>query len=156
MVSRRVFCRFTGSIHFVDIAPRAGINAQINNGNSKRLWIPEANGTGAAWLDYDNDGLIDLLIVNGGDMDLFRKAMNGETPPHRKGGVYLYRNLGEGRFEDVTEKAGLSNPWWGTGANAVDYNNDGYTDILITTIGRDLLYKNNGNGTFTEVERTPN
>jgi len=67
------------------------------------------------------------------------------------GGVYLFHNLGNGRFEDVTERAGLANPYWGTGANAADYNNDGFTDILITTIGVDLLYRNNGNGTFSEV-----
>lgn len=138
-------------IHFRDIAAAAGITAQIRNGDPARLWIPEANGTGAAWLDYDNDGLLDLLIVSGGDMDLFRSAARGETPPPRKGGVYLYRNLGSGKFLEVTERVGLSNPWWGTGANAADFNNDGYPDILITTIGRDLLFRNNRDGTFTEV-----
>src|SRR6185437_14270560 len=109
------------------------------------------NGSGAAWLDYDNDGWMDLLIVNGGNMQQLRKTIAGQKLEPAAGGVYLFHNLGNGRFEDVTQKAGLTNPYWGTGANAADYNNDGFTDILITTIGVDLLYRNNGNGTFSEV-----
>ncbi len=120
-------------------------------GGPEKRWIPEANGSGAAWLDYDNDGRMDLLIVNGGAMAQLREVVAGGKPAPAAGGVYLYHNLGNGHFEDVTAKAGLANPYWGTGANAADYNNDGNTDILITTIGRDLLFKNNGNGTFTEV-----
>ena len=141
-------------IHFREVASAGGVAARIHNGDPARHWIPEANGNGAAWLDYDNDGWMDLLIVNGADMDTFRMIVAGRTPLARNGGVYLYHNLGNGRFEDVTAKAGLANPYWGTGANAADYNNDGYTDILITTIGRDLLYRNNGDGTFTEVSNT--
>jgi len=138
-------------IHFREVASSRGVVARLRCGDPARHWIPEANGTGAAWLDYDNDGWMDLLIVNGANMEVLRKIVAGQTPPARPGGVYLYHNLGNGRFEDVTAKAGLSNPYWGTGVNAADYNNDGYTDILITTIGVDLLYKNNGDGTFTEV-----
>lgn len=139
------------AIHFTDVAAEAGIQASMRCGGPQKRWIPEANGSGAAWLDYNNDGLMDLLIVNGSGMDELRKIVAGEKPAPAPHGVYLFKNLGNGHFEDVTEKAGLSNAYWGTGANAADYNNDGYTDILITTIGRDLLYKNNGNGTFTEV-----
>jgi hypothetical protein len=138
-------------IRFVDVAKTAGIVAEMRCGGPEKRWIPEANGSGAAWLDYDNDGLMDLLIVNGSSMDRLRKTIAGETPASSQGGVFLFRNLGKGRFEDVTAKAGLSNAYWGTGANAADYNNDGFTDILITTIGRDLLYRNNGDGTFTET-----
>jgi hypothetical protein len=137
-------------IHFVDVARQAGVVAEMRSGDPAHHWIPEANGTGVAWLDYDGDGWFDLLLVGGADMDVFRAVKRGETPPPRTGGVYLYRNLGNGKFEDVTERAGLTNPYWGTGANAIDYDNDGHTDILITTIGRDLLFHNNGNGTFTE------
>ncbi|MBV9767229.1 MAG: CRTAC1 family protein [Acidobacteriaceae bacterium] len=140
-------------LQFEEIAAKAGIHAEMRCGGPEKRWIPEANGSGAAWLDYDNDGLMDLLIVNGSSMDELRKIVAGETLASAPHGVYLFRNLGDGRFEDVTEKAGLSNAYWATGANAADYNNDGYTDILITTIGRDLLYKNNGNGTFTEVAK---
>jgi enediyne biosynthesis protein E4 len=139
------------SIRFTDIAVNAGIRAEMRCGSPEKRWIPEANGSGAAWLDYDNDGLMDLLMVNGSTMDQLRHIVLGDPPAPQKGGVYLFHNLGNGRFEDVTERAGLSNSYWGTGANAADYNNDGFTDILITTIGRDLLYRNNGNGTFTEV-----
>jgi hypothetical protein len=138
-------------IEFAEVAEKAGIRAEMRCGGPEKRWIPEANGSGAAWLDYDNDGLMDLLIVNGSTMDRLRSVIADETPTPVKNGVYLFHNLGNGKFEDVTEKAGLMNPYWGTGANTADYNNDGFTDILITTIGVDLLYKNNGNGTFTEV-----
>ena len=140
-----------GTIQFTDIAPTAGIHADIRCGDPAKKWITEANGSGVAWLDYDNDGLMDLLIINGSNMDELRKVVAGATPAPSSTGVYLFRNLGHGKFEDVTQRAGLTNAYWGTGANAADYNNDGFTDILITNIGRDLLYKNNGNGTFTEV-----
>jgi hypothetical protein len=141
----------TASIDFSEVASTAGIHAQMRCGGSEKRWIPEANGSGAAWLDYDNDGRMDLLIVNGTGMDELRHIVAGERPAPARNGVYLFRNLGNGKFEDVTERAGLANAYWGTGANAADYNNDGYTDILITTIGVDLLYKNNGDGTFTEA-----
>jgi hypothetical protein len=141
----------TKLIDFQNIAAEAGIRAKIRSGSPDKRWIPEANGSGAAWLDYNNDGLMDLVIVNGSTMEELRKVVAGQRLPHSPGGVYLFKNLGNGHFEDVTQSAGLVNPYWGTGVNAVDYNNDGYTDILITTIGVDLLYKNNGDGTFTEV-----
>jgi len=138
-------------IQFTEVAANSGLNAEMRCGGQEKRWIPEANGSGAAWLDYDNDGLMDLLIVNGSSMDELRRIVAGQAPSPAKHGVYLFHNLGNGKFEDVTERAGLANAYWGTGANAADYNNDGFTDILITTIGVDLLYKNNGNGTFTEV-----
>jgi enediyne biosynthesis protein E4 len=138
---------------FTDIANQAGIHAQMRCGGLEKRWIPEANGSGAAWLDYDNDGLPDLLIVNGGSMSQLRQILAGKTPAVAPGSVYLFHNLGNGRFEDVTKKAGLSDPYWGTGANAADFDNDGFTDILITNIGVDLLYRNNGDGTFTEMGR---
>jgi len=138
-------------IQFRDITAESGITARMRCGGPGKKWIPEANGSGAAWLDYDNHGLQDLLIVNGSTMDDLRRIVGGQVPPARPGSVYFYKNLGNGRFEDVTSRAGLSNPYWGTGANAADFDNDGFTDILITSIGRDLLYKNNGDGTFTEI-----
>ncbi|HZU24892.1 MAG TPA: CRTAC1 family protein [Bryobacteraceae bacterium] len=138
---------------FTDVAAAAGLHAEMRCGGPEKRWIPEANGSGVAWLDYDNDGLMDLLIVNGGTMDRLRAVLSGMKPAPVAGGVYLYRNLGNGSFEDVTAKAGLANPYWGTGANAADYDNDGFSDILITTIGRDLLYRNNGDGTFTDVSQ---
>ncbi|MBV9265456.1 MAG: CRTAC1 family protein [Acidobacteriaceae bacterium] len=143
-----------GPIQFLDVAEKAGINAEMRCGGPEKRWIPEANGSGAAWLDYDNDGLLDLLIVNGSEMDELRQIIAGNVPTQSRQGVYLFRNLGNGHFEDVTKKAGLLSAYWSTGANVADYNNDGFADILITTIGHDLLYKNNGNGTFSEVGKT--
>jgi enediyne biosynthesis protein E4 len=138
-------------IRFTERAAATGIRAVMRCGGPEKRWIPEANGSGAAWVDYDNDGLPDLLIVNGSTMEQLRRVVGGQAPAPAKNGVYLFHNLGNGKFEDVTERAGLSNLYWGTGANTADYNNDGFADILITTIGVDLLYKNNGDGTFTEV-----
>lgn len=146
------FVAATGkTLTFSEVAIQAGIHADMRCGGPEKRWIPEANGSGVAWLDYDNDGLLDLLIVNGGSMPQLRETLAGNRLKPEPGSVYLFHNLGNGRFEDVTEKAGLSDPYWGTGANAADFNNDGFTDILITNIGVDLLYRNNGNGTFTEV-----
>ena len=138
-------------ISLQDVAAASGIRASLRCGGPDKPWIPEANGSGAAWLDYDNDGWMDLLIVNGSSMEELRKIVSGSAPQPQKEGVYLYRNLGNGHFQDVTTKAGLFNPYWGTGANAADYDNDGFVDILITTIGVDLLFRNNHNGTFSEV-----
>jgi hypothetical protein len=140
-----------GQIDLKDVAAASGITASLRCGGADKQWIPEANGSGAAWLDYDNDGWMDLLIVNGSSMEELRKTVSGLTPQPQNEGVYLYRNLGNGHFQDVTAKSGLINPYWGTGANAADYDNDGFVDILITTIGVDLLYRNNHNGTFSEV-----
>jgi hypothetical protein len=138
-------------IQFVDVASEAGIQPTIHNGGPEKRWIPEANGTGAAWLDYDNDGRMDLLIVNGSSLEQLQRIVTGQSTEPQSDGLFLYRNLGNSRFRDVTSEARLANSYWGTGANAADFDNDGFTDILITNIGRDLLYRNNGNGTFSEV-----
>lgn len=138
-------------IRFENFAAKAGIHATLQHGGPEKKWIPEANGSGCAALDFDNDGLLDLLIVNGTTMEKLRETVAGHIPSNANSGVFLYHNLGEGRFEDVTMKAGLSSPYWATGANAADFDNDGNIDILITTIGIDLLFRNTGKGTFREV-----
>ena len=140
-----------GTLQFSDVAVEAGVRANMRCGGPEKRWIPEANGSGAAWLDYDNDGLLDLLVVNGGTMEQLRGIVGNVPVSPLKNSVYLFHNLGNGKFEDVTERAGLSDAYWGTGANSADFNNDGFADIVITNIGVDLLYKNNGNGTFSEV-----
>src|SRR5262245_25190895 len=118
-------------IRFQDVAASSGITASLRCGAPDKPWIPEANGSGTAWLDYDNDGWMDLLIVNGSNIEELRKILAGLAPRPLNQGVYLYRNLDGRHFQDVTSKAGLFNPYWGTGANAADYDNDGFTDILI-------------------------
>jgi hypothetical protein len=140
-------------ICFEDTAVVAGLSAQMVCGTPEKKWIMEANGSGCAWLDYDNDGLMDLLVVNGSTLEHLHDVVSGGPVRDPGTGVFLYRNLGSGRFQDVTRNSGLANPYWGTGANAADFNNDGYADILITTIGVDLLYRNNHDGTFSETGR---
>jgi len=139
------------TIRFEDVAAQHGIHAQMRCGGLEKQWIPEANGSGAAWLDYDRDGRMDLLIVNGSTMTDLREILAGRIPPLRAGSVYLYHNRPDGSFEDVTARAGLSDSYWGTGVAVGDFNNDGFPDVLITNIGLDLLFRNNGDGTFTEI-----
>ncbi|MFN8006673.1 MAG: CRTAC1 family protein [Terriglobia bacterium] len=138
-------------ISLQDVGEAAGILAKMRCGAPDKPWIMDANGSGAAWLDYDNDGWMDLLIVNGSNLAELRKILSGSPPQPQNEGVYLYHNLGNGHFQDVTDKSGLFNPYWGTGANASDFDNDGFTDILITAIGVDLLFRNNHDGTFSEI-----
>ena len=140
----------SGAVRFIDIAKEAGLSAEMVCGEPEKRWIPEANGSGVAALDYDNDGLLDILIVNGSTVPRLIQILEG-TIPAAASGLYLFHNLGKGQFQDVTAKAKLSNPYWGTGANATDFNNDGFVDILVTNIGIDLLFRNNGDGTFTET-----
>ena len=141
----------TASIRLVNVAPQTGIDARISHGGPAKNWIAEANGSGVAVLDYDNDGWMDVLIVNGAAMEDLRRIMAGEAVSSPGPRIHLYRNRGDGKWEDVTNLAGLACPYWGTGANAADYDNDGDVDIFITTIGVDLLYRNDGGGRFTEI-----
>lgn len=138
-------------LRLVNVAHEVGLNPQISHGGPSKRWIAEANGSGVAVLDYDEDGWMDVLVVNGSTMGSLREITAGRTPSDSGRGVFLFRNLEGHRFEDVTRKSGLTCPYWGTGANAADYDNDGDVDVLITTIGRDLLYRNNGDGRFAEA-----
>jgi enediyne biosynthesis protein E4 len=141
------------SFHLIERASDAGLSVSVECGGPEKNWIMEANGAGVAVLDYDRDGFMDLLVVNGSSVNQLAKLLATGSPEPRDNGVHLYRNTRAGHFEDVTAKSKLSNPYWGTGANAADFDNDGYPDVLITTIGRDLLYRNQGNGTFIEISR---
>lgn len=100
-------------LRFVNIASKAGIHMQMTHGGSAKDWIAEANGSGVAALDYDRDGNLDVVIVNGSTMERLRRIVKGK-PLATQEGVRLYRNRGAGRFEDVTQEAGISNPYWGT------------------------------------------
>jgi hypothetical protein len=106
-------------------------------------YLPETMGPGCAFLDYDNDGWMDIYLVNGGSCDFYK--------PSKPIGNVLYKNNRDGTFTDVTQKAGVAGGGFGMGAAVGDYNNDGYPDIFVTAYGRCTLYRNNGNGTFTDV-----
>ena len=132
-------------IQFRDITAQAGIHFIHNNGGFGKKWLPETMGPGCAFIDYDNDGYPDILIVNGEDWPGHQRAVST---------LKLYHNNRDGTFTDVTRKAGLSVPMFGLGLAIGDYDNDGYDDVFISALGQSRLFHNNGNGTFTDVTKT--
>jgi hypothetical protein len=129
---------------FTDVTSQAGIQWRHFSGESEEKYLIEAMGGGAAFLDFDKDGLEDLFFLTGGETPKSKSA----TPPRNA----LYRNLGGGKFEDVTEKSGLARvPFYGMGVAAGDFDNDGYPDIFITGYPACALLHNNRNGTFTDI-----
>jgi enediyne biosynthesis protein E4 len=135
----------SGPVVFQDIAEKAGLsNWQHVMGTPEKQFIIETVGSGVALLDYDNDGWLDIYLVNGSTYD----AENGKTtPPH----AALFRNDHDGTFTDVAAKAGVSNDRWGFGVAVGDYDNDGWPDLYVTNFGKNRLYHNNHDGTFTDV-----
>ena len=132
------------TVDFRDIAVQAGLTAvNVSGGADKKSYILETTGNGVAIFDYDNDGLMDIFLVNGTTLD--GKGRGEKSTSH------LYHNLGKLHFEDVTEKAGLGKIGWGQGVCAADYDNDGYSDLFVTYYGHSVLYHNQGNGTFKDV-----
>jgi hypothetical protein len=113
------------------------------NGRSPEYYLPETTGAGCAFLDYDNDGWMDIYLVNSGSCDFLTP-----NPPLRNA---LYRNNRDGTFTDVTEKTGVAGGGYGMGAAVGDYNGDGWPDLYVTQYGRSILYRNNKDGTFTDV-----
>jgi len=131
-------CRLT------DVAATAGLTSPvIYGGVDQWAYIVEATGCGIAFLDYDNDGWLDIFVLSG---TRWEGAPAGTTNR-------LYRNNRDGTFTDVTAKAGLLRSGWASGVTVADYNNDGFEDIFITYWGHNVLYRNNGDGTFTDVTR---
>ncbi|HEV2914813.1 MAG TPA: CRTAC1 family protein [Pyrinomonadaceae bacterium] len=131
-------------VTFVNVAGKAGITTKTVYGDEHRnRYLLETTGSGAAFIDYDNDGWEDIFLVNGTRLDGFK---GGPEPTNR-----LYRNNGDGTFKDVTTAAGLVRSGWGQSVCIGDYDSDGYTDIFISGYGKNALYRNNGNGTFVEV-----
>jgi hypothetical protein len=129
---------------FEEIPPSvSGIHWTHNAARSSQKYLPEATGPGCAFLDYDNDGWLDIYLVNSGRCDFFTP-----TVPLRNA---LYRNNRDGTFTDVTEKAGVGGGGFGMGVAVGDYDNDGFPDMYVTHYGRSVLYRNNGNGTFSDV-----
>jgi hypothetical protein len=133
----------SAQVTFKDITRQAGINFTHNNGAAGKKWLPETMGPGCAFIDYDNDGYPDILLVNGKDW----------TSPGKPSTLKLYHNNRNGTFTDVTVKAGLALSLYGLGVAVGDYDNDGFDDIFISALGQSHLFHNNGNGTFTDVTR---
>lgn len=132
-------------VKFTNIAREAGITAKtIYGGEKKNKFQLENTGSGVAFFDYDNDGWLDIFVVNGTRLEM--ADLNGETPTN-----HLYRNNGDGTFADVTAKAGLTRTGWGQGVCTGDFDNDGFEDLFVTYWGQNVLYRNNGKGTFTDV-----
>ena len=124
-------------------AKQSGITWVHNNAHSSERHLPETVGAGCAFFDFDNDGWMDIYLVNSGPSDFFKP-----TTPLRNA---LYRNNHDGTFTDVTDKAGVAGGTFGMGVAAADYDGDGWVDLYVTSYGRNLLYRNNGNATFTDV-----
>ncbi len=124
-------------------AASSGITWVHTAGKSAEKYLPETTGAGCAFLDYDNDGWMDIYLVNSGRCDFYEP-----TQPLRNA---LYRNNRDGTFTDVTEKAGVAAGGYGQGVAVGDYNSDGFPDLYVTQYGKSILYRNNGDGTFTDV-----
>jgi len=131
-------------VSFVDVARQAGLHAKtIFGGVKKNKYLLETTGCGVAFYDYDNDGWLDIFLVNGWRLEGFPR---GQEPT-----CHLFKNNRDGTFTDVTLKAGLAHTGWGQGVCIGDYDNDGYEDLFISYFGKNALFHNNGNGTFTDV-----
>jgi hypothetical protein len=139
---------------FEDVAKQSGIDFWQFSGATGDFYLPEMVGSGGALIDYDNDGDLDVYLVQGAPADPQGKA-TVPLPPGWKPGNRLFRNnlkeTGKLSFTDVTESAGVGRADKGIGVAAGDYDNDGYTDLYVTNDGHNILYHNNGNGTFTDV-----
>ncbi|MBV9929273.1 MAG: CRTAC1 family protein [Acidobacteria bacterium] len=129
---------------FAEVEPgKSRITWTHDNARSEAHHLPETCGGGGLFFDYDNDGWLDVYLVNSGPSDFFTP----KTPLRNA----LYRNNHDGTFTDVTDKAGVAGGTFGMGAAAADYDGDGWQDLYVTAYGRNILYRNNGNGTFTDV-----
>jgi hypothetical protein len=133
------------AVRFTDITATAGIHFRHTSGRSGRFYLPETLGAGCAFLDYNNDGRLDLFFVNSSRLPGF----TGVGPFYPA----LYRDDGGGRFTDVTRQAGLAVECYGLGVAIADYDGDGFPDLYLTAMGPSHLYHNNGDGTFTDVTR---
>lgn len=129
-------------VHFTDITEPAGINFKHVSSPEKK-YIVESMSGGVALFDYDNDGYLDIYLVNSLTVDMVKSKQKTRSA--------LYHNNGDGTFTDVTDKAGVGDIGWGMGVAIGDYNNDGWDDIYVTCLGANHLLKNNGNGTFKDV-----
>lgn len=136
---------FVPPITFVDAYREAGLDFEHHAGSPEKDFLIETVGSGVALFDYDNDGMIDIFLVDGSTVEGL------VSPATQKGGSRLFRNLGNLRFKDVTAQSRTANRGWGMGAAAADFDNDGWTDLYVTNYGSNVLFHNNGNGTFSDV-----
>ncbi len=135
----------TKGVIYEDITGSSGLNRfRHTAGDPGKPYLPEITGSGVALFDYDRDGWLDIYLVNA----LSRAAENGQTAAPA---AALFRNNRDGKFTDVTRKAGMGNHRWGNGVCAGDFDNDGWEDLYVTNLGRNRLYRNNGDGTFTDL-----
>ncbi len=133
-------------VSFVNVARESGLNVKtIFGGEHKNKYLLETTGCGVAFYDYDNDGWLDIFLVNGSRLEGF--------PAGTEPTSHLFRNNRDGTFTDVTAKAGLAHSGWGQGVCVGDYDNDGWDDLFVTYYGKNVLYHNNGDGTFTDVSQ---
>ncbi|HLY63442.1 MAG TPA: CRTAC1 family protein [Terriglobia bacterium] len=139
---------------FRDIASEVGLNFHHFNGATGKYFMPEIMGSGVALFDYDNDGDLDVYLVQGTTLD-HRGKLLFPSPPGWKPGNRLFRNdlaeTGKLHFTDVTDQAGVGHVGYGMGVAVGDYDNDGFQDLYVTNFGHNVLYHNNGDGTFTDV-----
>ncbi len=131
--------------HFVNVANEAGLKTILYCGGPSKDHILESVGSGCAWIDYDRDGLLDIFLVNAWALEENPRKIG------QKGRNALYRNLGNGRFADVTDTSGVAGDEWGCGVSVADFDNDGLVDLYVTNFGPNRLYRNRGNGTFEDV-----
>jgi len=138
---------------YQEIAKETGLIFKHSIGEEELNNIIESDGGGAAFLDFNMDGFIDIYACSGTWVEGFIKS---EKPSEVPGGNKLFRNKGDGTFEDVTKKAGVGGPWYSMGVSSGDFNNDGYPDLYLSNYGTNVLLQNNGNGTFTDITKKAN
>jgi hypothetical protein len=151
-----VSLRAQSSVTFDNVAKAVGLTFTHVNGASPDKYLVETMGSGAAFLDYDNDGWIDLFVVDGGSIAAAGKSEPAAPKPEAKAGAKhrLFHNDGKGNFTDVTAASGIVHREYGMGACAGDVDGDGRTDLYVTNYGPNALYRNAGNGAFTDITRT--
>ncbi len=132
-------------VRFVNVAHSSGLTDPIFCGGPNKEHILESVGSGCAWIDYDSDGQLDVFLTNAWALDDEPRRIR------QKGRSRLYRNLGRGRFEDVTASAGVGVEDWGCGVTAADFDNDGHVDLYLTNFGANRLFRNRGDGTFEDI-----
>jgi len=144
-VANRLFAAASPPVAFVDIAAKAGLSAarNVSGATENKQTLLEEMGSGVALLDYDNDGWLDIFLVNGTTL--------ARAPSSIQPTSYLFHNNRDGTFSDITKKAGLTHSGWGQGCCVGDYDNDGFDDLFVSYWGGNILYRNNGDGTFRNV-----